>query len=370
MTRTGSDGIRHKKSFSSKKKVGGKTIVRDKLDTFIESLKRQQKQEKEGSPFFADVAEKWFEDEKMYLKPASFQRKKSTYENHVAPVFENIPIEEITYEDVQDFIDKMSKNGFSYSSVKKVYEVINSCIRYYRKKRQVYFDPCEGVRIPTVNKKDISDFRFFNEQEIALIEKEASRTYTTGKKVYRLGEAILVLLYTGMRAGELLALEWSDIDYENNIISITKDAILISDPSKTKNKYKTVIQQTPKTKKSRRTIPMSNKAKNALLELSKVTGNDKYIMTTSTGEHVKLFSVDKMFVKILRNAGIISEDESCGVHTLRHTFASVLFKNDVDIKVISEILGHSSTKITEDIYIHLIQQQKAKAIQIFDNIDF
>ena len=61
-----------------------------------------------------------------------------------------------------------------------------------------------------------------------------------------------------------------------------------------------------------------------------------------------------------------TEQDCCGVHTLRHTFASMLFQNGCDIKVVSEILGHSDTKITENIYIHVIQQQKVKAIQGID----
>lgn len=78
-------------------------------------------------------------------------------------------------------------------------------------------------------------------------------------------------------------------------------------------------------------------------------------------------NINRMFHSILIKSGIAKTyDDFCGVHTLRHTFASMLFQNGCDVKIVSEILGHSNTKITENIYIHILQQQKIKAIQDID----
>ncbi len=81
-------------------------------------------------------------------------------------------------------------------------------------------------------------------------------------------------------------------------------------------------------------------------------------------------NINRMFHSVLIGAGIAKDKKDkehlCGVHVLRHTFASMLFENGCDVKVVSEILGHSDTKITENIYIHLLQKQKVKAIQDID----
>ena len=364
---TDKNGTHHRKVFTSTQKKGGKTIVREKLNKFIEELNVINNGRGGASPLLKDIIEEWLQDEKLYIKPTTFMRKKSTVENHIMPAFGDMPIETITHVDIQNLINDMSKSGQSYSSVKKVYEALNACIRFYRHKQQIYFNPCENIRIPTHNKKDPSDIEFFDERQIGMIEEEIRRTYKTDKKVYRMGESVIIILYTGIRIGELLALEWTDIDFINNTISITKDAALVANEE---GKYDMVIQKTPKTKKSNRVIPMTDKAKEAFLQIKQITGNCQYVMTTSNGSIIRPYNLDKMFAKVLRNTGIIDEGESYGVHTLRHTFASLLFKNGIETKIISELLGHSSVKVTEDIYIHLIQQQKTSAIQTIDKISF
>ena len=90
-------------------------------------------------------------------------------------------------------------------------------------------------------------------------------------------------------------------------------------------------------------------------------------MSTENGTLITPVNINRMFHGILKKSGALKEDDDlCGVHTLRHTFASMLFQNGCDVKIVSELLGHSSTKITENIYIHVIQQQKIKAIQDID----
>ncbi len=112
---------------------------------------------------------------------------------------------------------------------------------------------------------------------------------------------------------------------------------------------------------------MSEMTIKVLQELKKINGDKKYVMSTTSGNQVTPRNINRMFHSILKQTGIISdENNTYGVHTLRHTFASMLFQNGCDVKVVSDILGHSDTKITENIYIHVIQQQKVKAIQDID----
>ena len=107
---------------------------------------------------------------------------------------------------------------------------------------------------------------------------------------------------------------------------------------------------------------MTDKAYLSLLELKKITGEHEYIITSSNGVRIRPSRLDTTFYQILGAIPL----QKVGVHTLCHTFATMLFHNGCDVKVVSELLGHSNTKITENIYIHIIQQQKVKAIQSID----
>ena len=161
-----------------------------------------------------------------------------------------------------------------------------------------------------------------------------------------------------MRREELLALKWDDIDFKEANISIDKTTIWIDN--------QIIDQNVTKTDNSKRIIPISSKAKEALLSLKEITGNFEYIMSTEKGTRVNPRNLDRMFRNICSAIGL----EKNGVHSLRHTFASMLFARGAEVKVVSKLLGHSSTTITSDIYIHLIDEQKEKAIKSLDKYMF
>ena len=100
----------------------------------------------------------------------------------------------------------------------------------------------------------------------------------------------------------------------------------------------------------------------ALLDIRQVTGSDPYVMTTSEKNIVKPRQLDQMFRRIAVATGL-QEDKIYGVHALRHTFATMLLSNNVDIKTVSKLLGHSDVTITYNTYIHVIKEQEAKALE-------
>ena len=238
--------------------------------------------------------------------------------------------------------------------------------KIFRVRTKKYINPCEGIVLPTAKKKDISNVKILSPEQKNLINNEILRTYKNGKPVYRLGRFIPVLMYTGMRMGELLALEWKDVDFDNRTITINKNVVSIKD----NGSYKLLKQSDTKTYSGSRIIPITQVAYDNLLALREVTGEYATVLATEKGTLVSPRSINKTFHRVLINCGIAQNKDDkehlCGVHILRHTFASMLFENGCDVKVVSEILGHSDTKITENIYIHLLQKQKVKAIQDID----
>ena len=236
-------------------------------------------------------------------------------------------------------------------------------MKYYRIKTSTSFNPCEGITLPELKRREASDIRFFTDTERKLIVDEATRTFSNGVYAYRLGWAFVLLMYSGLRAGELCALTWSDINFYDKTIRVNKNAVEYSEWDEegvSHSVFKT--QNSTKTRSGMRIIPMTQKALTALKELKQITGNYEYIITSSNGNRIRPSRLGRTFASILMAVGM----ERVGLHALRHTFATMLFNNGCEVKVVSELLGHSNTKITENIYIHVIQQQRVKAIQSID----
>ena len=362
---TDSKGEQHRKKFSGAKQIE----VKNKLEAFKRQLILQSGDISDSDITFEEYSKYWLENIlKNKLKPTSFTRKKVTLENQVYPLIGSIPISKLTRNNIQNMINTLSKDGLSYSTIKKAYEAVSGCIKDYRIHTSTNFNPCEGITLPEHTRHSISNISFFTEEQCKLIINEATRTYSNGKPVYRLGQSIIVLLFTGLRIGELLALTWEDVDFEDRTIDVNKNAVVTPITNDGETHYTLINQNSTKTQSGNRIIPMSDPAYDALQEIYKINGNSRYVMSSSNGKQVTPRNINRMFHSILQQTGIAkTADEQCGVHTLRHTFASMLFKNGEEVKTVSELLGHSDTKITENIYIHLIHKQKVKAIQSLNN---
>lgn len=298
------------------------------------------------------------------LKPSSYDRKEMTLENQVYPLIGYINMSQVTFDDIQSMVNELKKQNLSYSTIKKAYEAINGCFKYALIKGDVNKNPCIGVTLPKNLKHQDGDIKFYTEEQIKLLLEQSTIKYSNGKNKYRLGYGIQFLLYTGLRIGEALALTWEDIDIENKIVKINKNLKQVKNRDKNKQgNYKIIIQDSTKTKSGSRFIPLNNKSIEALNRIKEITGQYKHVFSTKTGNNVSGRTYDTMFRKIQENCGFT---EIYGVHALRHTFASLLFKKGVDVKTVSEILGHKDVSVTYNTYIHLIQEQKMNAINLLD----
>lgn len=353
-------GNKHRKSWKAQKQ----SEVKAKLAEFKKQLLLNGVQIAPENQTFRQFADEWVNVFlKPKVKPLSYQRKVSTLEHQVYPHLGNIPMEKLTHTHIQKMVNALTESGLSYSTVKKAYEAVSGCLRYYRIKTSTSHNPCECITLPENQRKDDSGIAFFTEEERRLIVQEATRKYPSGKDVYRLGWVYVLLLYSGLRAGELCALTWNDINFSERSITVNKTAIEVREKDASGRAHSVLqTQNSTKTRNGVRIIPMTEKAYTALSELQKITGQYEHITTSSNGVRIRPSRLDTTFHKILRAINL----KKVGVHTLRHTFATMLFSNGCEVKVVSELLGHSNTKITENIYIHIIQQQKVKAIQSID----
>lgn len=301
------------------------------------------------------------------LKPSSFDRIEQTVTHQILPYIGDIPLIKLSSDDIQDMINTL-RNKYSYSTIKKTYEGINSCLKYALRKHDVHYNAAECVVIPKNMEKSKNDIHFFTAEEAEKIKNESVSCYRNGKRIYRLGELIIFLINTGLRIGEALALKWSDIDLKKQTVNVRGNVVYVKkrdkDSPKETSGYNWKEQSSTKTRSGSRIVPLNSEAIRALTSLKGINGRYDLVFSNAKGNRTHARNVDRMFRAILKRCSIAPT----GVHTLRHTFASCLFAKGVDVKTVSELLGHSEVGITYDTYIHLIQEQHVTAVEVLENV--
>ena len=301
----------------------------------------------------------WLENnERLRLKPKSYERKQDTFENQVKPNIGHIQLCALNADDIQAMVNKVYQER-SYSTAKKAHDCINKCMKLAVRKRHITYNPCEGVtmpRKPTLSVED-EELIYYSPEQVELVVKEATRRHSNGTLVYRYGYVILLLLATGMRVGEALYLKWKHVDFENRKLVVCGNVVEV--------KGRTIEQNTPKTSRSNRTIPLNDRAIESLRMLKELSPDSARVISTKNNEITSSSSIRRVMGSINRQCGITEIKGK--VHALRHTFADMLIRGGVDIKAVSELLGHSSVMVTLNIYHHIIEEQRRDAVQKLDD---
>lgn len=307
----------------------------------------------------------WLENvQRPILKPRSYDRKRCTCEHQVFPYVGKIQVSTIRAEDAESMLLKLYEKNLSYSSLKKAYEALNGYIKYLVDKRIMPYNPIANVKIPKPEAERRDDIKFYTESELKAIYKEAIREYQSGKRVYRQGDAIILLGNTGMRLSELLGLTWRDVDFMNRKLYVRQNRVIKKTYSNDKDDKKTqsITQQGGKTKSSYREIPLNSKAIGALENLKAINSSFEYVVSTKNGNPSHPKNIDRMFRNILTACGF-SDEKINGVHSLRHSFATALIRKGTDIKVVSKLLGHASISVTLDVYAHFLPEDYSAAVE-------
>lgn len=299
------------------------------------------------------------------LKPLSYDRLESTIVNHIFPNIGGLKIDKVTRDNIQALINQLyKKQKLSYSSVKKVYVALNSCYKHALIADVVTKNPCLGIVLPSPSERT-KQVISFSQYEVELIKSELTKTTPSGIPLYYYGYAYLLILNTGLRMGEALSLCWNDIDFENKTIRVVKNNILTKKRDADGNKlggYEIQTQDSTKTSSGNRIIPINKSAEEALQAL-RVGNITPFVIVNSRQNQVLPSNFERSFHTVLDNAGIVGD---YGVHALRHTFASMLFAKGVDVKIVSKLLGHSTVKITYDIYVHLFEKDISHVTSVLD----
>ena len=283
----------------------------------------------------------WLAFSKIKVKESSYIKYKNTIKNHIEPVLGNIKMDNLTTIEIESFVSQ-KLTELSVKSVKELIIIIKDTIRLSME---------EGIK-PPCQLDRISVKTQYKEMRVLALDEEKRLISYLQKDMDRYKFGVLLCLFTGIRIGELCALQGKDIDLtEKNIcINKTMQRLQYSDDSHIR-KTRIMITE-PKSSKSKRKIPISDNLIWLFNEFP--TMSNEFLLSGNEAKYIEPRTMQVNFKKHLTAANI----KDANFHSLRHTFATRCVEVGFDIKILSEILGHSSIRTTMDRYVHTNNDNK------------
>ena len=288
--------------------------------------------------------------------------KESTYahycdvvETHIRPRLGSLPLQQMNTKEIDRFTSELlregrrdKQGGLSPKSVRDILSIVRLSLQYAMDLRLI---PAEAVHF-SVPRIEQAAMQILSDEEQIRLEysvRASGSSATFG---------IYLCLYTGLRIGELCALQWNDIDFENAIISISRTILRIRNTGTGAAKTRIVITS-PKTKSSIRRIPLPSFVASALRALQKEAASPEAYVLTGTTRYIEPSNYYVRYKRILRKCGL----PDYSFHALRHTFATHCIEKGFDPKSLSEILGHASVGITLNRYVHPSMELKRRCME-------
>lgn len=364
------NGKRKTKFFTGKTK---KEAEQKKQDYIINQA-RGMKNDK--TLWFAQTFKTWlFEVVKMSgIKPTTFARYEGLYRNYI----ENSPMASMSVDKIEPLtIQRYYNNLFnkekkSSTQIAYLNKFIRKFLNYCVDSGYIVVNPCSGKKIslPKEERKEtvVEKVQVFTDEELSLILNSDDS---------KIKYIALISLATGMRRGEIIGLKESDIDLKHNEIHIRRTVATTTIFDADNNKSKQTIIQIPKTKNSVRDIPLPKSLKSIFKKAlilkteerfkageSYSNSNQEFIFLSALGNFINASNLDKTWTKYLKELKIPHKK----FHALRHTYATKQFENNIPLKTVSMLLGHSDISMTANIYTHVLKKQKEKSIDILEII--
>jgi len=300
---------------------------------------------------FSEIAEKWLQNIKLNCKVSTYNKYRNTYEKQLKSVFGKYPISKISGEMVDGFVATMLTNGrtdsgaYSRKTVQEFCTVIKQVFSYAEENYGI---------LPQFSKKKLNIRQ--NQIDIKVVNSFSIQSLCafllTDTTLYKAG--VLISLYSGIRIGELCALQWKDISFEDGVLLVSKTAQRVQQLDNPFEKTKLCITS-PKSVCSNRIIPLPQTLLSVLLPFK---NNENTFVLSGTSKCVDPRTMQYHFKKYLKECGIAKTN----FHALRHTFATHCIELGFDAKTLSEILGHSSVNITLNRYVHSSMKMKQESM--------
>ena len=298
------------------------------------------------------------------LKPVTAEHYKSNVKNHIAPLFGNKKLKDITTSDVSAFLTSLNCKPLT---AKKIKIVFHSIMKYAVSQKYIASNPCGGAIWKEVTEQE------FGEIENVLTLQQAQKLLKMLEEYSPFNTIVKLLMFTGMRSGECLGLRWDSIDFDRNTIFIDKTLSYANN---------TWFLTSPKTPRSTRTICIDDTAISILLKHKEEQDKQKEIVgeawqhpelvfTSCTGHWYDRSLLNTQFRRYIdRHKDELGLTHNLTIHGLRHTNAALLLYAGEDIENISAHLGHASADITSRVYAHMYAEVKVRMAKTVSNALF
>lgn len=351
-----------------------KVEVRQKAKEYLQKIENGYKEPKKIK--LNDYIEYWLRTYKLNkIENSSYTRLFRVYECQIKNGIGKKLIGNITTADIQTLIDEHANppdnsniKPLAMSGLKRLLQLLRPCFQMAVKEEIIQNNVCNDVILPNKNciaKRTINQITL-NDDELKDLKQHCLDKYkTTNEYRSRDGLVILIILNLGLRAGEMLACEWSDIDMNKKLIYINKTMQSNNKNfSKEGNATYSCVKHGTKTNCGR-VLSINDTTLYYIQELKeydkKHNINCEYVCATSSNTRQTYRNLERSLKRIVNRTNI---KHDITLHTLRHTFGSTLIRRGVGIEVVSKLMGHSNITITYNKYIHIIQEQEAAAMNM------
>lgn len=278
----------------------------------------------------------------IYVKPVVKQRTFEIYKGIVhkqlIPCLGDYGLHELLPAVLQKFTAELCLR-YAINTVNGIVSVLKSSLKAALRTGVLEQEYTDSIRMPKAREKEVSCFSAIEQKKIerAVFKRGKDRLF-----------GIILCLYTGLRVGELMALQWADIDLRRGVLSVNKTC-----RDCWQNGRYVRLVDTPKTASSKRRIPLPRQLL-PFLKAIKSRSRSTFVISGSRGKDVPIRSYQKTFERLLKHENIPHK----GFHALRHTFATRALECGMDVKTLSEILGHKNAIVTLNRYVHSLMEYK------------
>ena len=295
--------------------------------------------------------ERWLTVYCKRIKPTTKEAYTSLINNHINRVLGDMMLNEITREDVQLFLNSLSlgvglKKPLSPKSIKNLHGILHKSLDTAVENGYIIANPAKKNDLPKIYKSDIH-----------ALSVEEIKQFLTAIKGSEMEKLFKVTLFTGMRAGEAIGLTWDCINFEEGYINLHRQLVRIRNP-KTGRYYYTFSSL--KSGRSRRLYPAMI-VMNMLYKMHEFKTSD-FVFCNANNDHFTHSAINKELKKVIKAMGITN----FRFHDLRHTYATLSIRSDVDTMTLKENMGHFSAAFTLDVYGHCDKRLKLAGTQKLD----
>lgn len=332
--------------------VYGKTyqMVQEKLNPLKQQSERMMELYGESLITYSEWIVQWKKEVKKTIKVSTFSDYCYKLSRYLLPHIGALSMYQVTSERIQEMIDHYIEQKLSPSSIQIIICLLKKTLNDAKRQGLLCKNPCEFVQLP---KRNIQKVRALTVEQQRLLLEEVDKSKDDKS------QAVVLALNTGMRIGEIAALRWRDVDFSKGIISVTQTCSRI----KSIENQKTVINYDGvKSAASNRIIPMNQKVQKLLKGLKQKNDSEFVFSIGEKGCEPRILTYH--FHQLRKQVKL----ENVHFHQLRHTFATRCLEAKVGIASVSALLGHSSTKMTLDVYSDSMLEERITAVYAIEKL--